>query len=132
MKAVVRWQQGLNFESEMESGRKMQLSGEGEYMSPMELVLQAVGGCSSIDVVMILQKARQTITGCECQLTAERAETDPKVFTKINAHYVVTGTDLAEKQVARACELSMEKYCSVSLMLKGKVDITYSFEVRSN
>ena len=129
MKAVVRWQDGLNFESEMDNGRKMELSGEGKHMSPMELVLQAVGGCSSIDVVMILKKARQDISGCVCQLTAERAETDPKVFTKINAHYVVSGTDVSEKHVARACELSMEKYCSVSLMLKGKVEISYSYEL---
>jgi len=129
MKAKVVWKDGLNFESSTESGRQMMLSGDGEHMSPMELVLQAVGGCSSIDIVMILQKARQNITGCECSLTAQRAETDPKVFTSIHAHYLVRGKDLSEKQVARACDLSMEKYCSVSLMLKGKVEVTHSFEI---
>ncbi|NVJ49240.1 MAG: OsmC family protein [Gammaproteobacteria bacterium] len=129
MKANVIWKGGLNFESTTESGRSMMLSGNGEHMSPMELVLQAVGGCSSIDIVMILQKARQSVEHCECVLTAERATTDPKVFTKIHAHYLVSGEALSEKQVARACELSMEKYCSVSLMLKGRVTVTHSFEI---
>lgn len=129
MKATVRWQEKLNFEAVNESGKSLLLSGEGEHPSPMEVVLQAVGACSSIDVVMILQKARQEITDCQCELTAERAESVPRVFTKIHANYRITGKNLSAKQVQRACDLSMEKYCSVSLMLKGKVEITHSYEI---
>lgn len=132
MKAKVEWQGNLNFLGHSDSGRQLALSGDGEHLSPMEVVLQAVGGCSSIDVVMILQKARQDVTDCYCELEAERAETDPKVFTRIKAHYVISGNNLSEKQVKRACDLSMEKYCSVSLMLKGNVDIEHSFEIRDS
>jgi putative redox protein len=129
MKAVVRWKNKLNFEAQNDKGQALLLSGEGEHPSPMEVVLQAVGACSSIDVVMILQKARQNISDCVCELTAERAESVPRVFTKIHAHYRVTGRNLSEQHVKRACDLSMEKYCSVSLMLKGSVAISHSFEV---
>ncbi|MEE4245798.1 MAG: OsmC family protein [Kangiellaceae bacterium] len=129
MKATVTWQQGLEFEGKSESGYISQFSGDGKSVSPMETVLQAVGACSAVDVVMILQKARQDITDVVCQLTAERAETDPKVFTNINAHYQVSGNNISEKHVQRACDLSMEKYCSVSLMLKGRVNITHSYEL---
>jgi putative redox protein len=129
MKAVVRWKNKLNFEAQNDKGQTLLLSGEGEHPSPMEVVLQAVGACSSIDVVMILQKARQNISDCVCELTAERAESVPRVFTKIHAHYRVTGRNLSEQHVKRACDLSMEKYCSVSLMLKGSVAISHSFEV---
>lgn len=129
MKASVRWQEKLNFEATNESGQSILLSGDGDYPSPMEVVLQAVGACSSVDVVMILQKARQDITDCQCELTAERADSVPRVFTKIHAHYRVSGNNLSEKQVKRACDLSMEKYCSVSLMLKGKVEVSHSYEI---
>lgn len=129
MRAEVTWQEKLNFIANSDSGHSIQLSGDGDYLSPMEAVLQSVGACSSIDVVMILQKARQSITGCKCLLNAERAESDPKVFTKIHATYQVSGTDLSEKHVKRACELSLEKYCSVALMLQGNVEITHSYEL---
>jgi putative redox protein len=129
MKATVSWKNKLNFEGKNEKGQTLLLSGEGDHPSPMEVVLQAVGACSSIDVVMILQKARQHISDCQCELTAERAESVPRVFTKIHAHYRVSGQNLSEQQVKRACDLSMEKYCSVSLMLKGKVEISHSYEV---
>ncbi len=129
MKATVTWQKDLTFLAESDNGMSQLLAGDGSHLSPMQAVLQAVGGCSSIDVVMILQKARQQVTGCVCEIEAERATTDPKVFTKIHCHYKVTGTDLNEKHVQRACDLSMEKYCSVSLMLKGKVIIEHSWEV---
>jgi putative redox protein len=98
----------------------------------MQLVLAAVGGCSSIDVVMILEKGRNQITECQCELTAERAESAPAVFTNINAHYIVTGKDLKESTVERACELSINKYCSAALMLKPNVDISYSYEIRNS
>ncbi len=132
MKATVTWQDGLNFKAENESGQSIMLGGEGDYPSPMEVVLQAVGGCSSIDVVMILQKSRQEVMGCVCELTADRADSVPRVFTNIHAHYRVTGKSLSDAQVKRACDLSMEKYCSVSLMLKGKVNITHSYEIIDN
>lgn len=129
MKATVKWQNGLNFVGANETGRELCLSGSGDDLSPMETVLQSVGACSSIDVVMILQKSRVEVTHCECQLEAIRAETDPKVFTQIHAHFIVAGNELTEKQVRRACELSLEKYCSVALMLSGNVKISHSFEL---
>ena len=89
-----------------------------------------VGGCSSIDVVMILKKARQDVTDCVCELDSTRAETSPKVFKTIHAHYIVSGRGVKPEQVEKAVALSLEKYCSVALMLSGKVIITSSFEVR--
>ena len=106
------------------------MDGEGSQASPMEAVLLAVGACSSIDVVEILKKSRQAITGCECQLDAQRADEAPRVFTEIHAHYVVSGENLSEKHVQRAVQLSAEKYCSVMLMLEGKVKITTSFTIQ--
>ena len=84
---------------------------------------------SSIDVVMILKKSRQDITDCVCNLEATRAETTPSVFTKIHAHYIISGNNLKPSQIERACSLSMEKYCSASLMLSKTVEITHSYEV---
>lgn len=97
---------------------------------PMEMLLIGVGGCSSFDVVDILKKSRQNITGCHTRLEAERADAVPAVFTKINIHFIVKGKDLKEKQVERAVALSAEKYCSASIMLgKAGVQITHSFEI---
>ena len=131
MKLKVTWQGGLNFSAENEKGQSFIMGGDGEYPSPMEHVLSAVGGCSSIDVLLILQKSRQQVEACECELTAERAESDPKVFTKIHAHYVVSGSQVGESQVERACKLSLEKYCSVALMLNANVQVTHSFTIQS-
>jgi len=88
-----------------------------------------MGACSSIDVVDILKTGRQNILGCEVDLTSERAAEPPRVFTKINAHFIVSGTDLNEKKVKRAVELSMEKYCSVAKMLEKAAEITSSYEI---
>ena len=99
--------------------------------SPMEMVLMAAGACSSVDVVSILKKSRQQVVDCEVTLTGERAETVPKVFTKIHLHFDVTGFDLSEKQVERAVQLSADKYCSVSIMLSGSVAVTHSFSVKA-
>ncbi|WP_196138846.1 OsmC family protein [Aliikangiella sp. G2MR2-5] len=129
MKVVTQWQQGLTFKGTNEAGQSIEMDGEGKAPSPMHMMLMAVGGCSSIDVVMILAKARQQISDCVCHLDAERAENPPRVFKKIHAHYVVTGKSLKEKQVERACQLSMEKYCSASLMLQASVEISHSFEI---
>lgn len=131
MRAEVAWVDGMKFVGQSDSGHQIVMDGAnpGEGPSPMEMVLMAIGGCSCIDVVSILEKGRQAVTGCKVDIQTERAETAPRVFKKIHLHYVVTGSDLADKQVARAVELSMEKYCSVSLMLEKAVEISYSHEV---
>ena len=102
MKAKVTWLEGMRFEGLSESGHKIVLDGTnpGEGVSPMEAVLLGAGGCSAIDVVCILEKGRQQVTGCYVELDADRAENPPRVFTAIRLHFVVSGQDLAEKQVA--------------------------------
>jgi putative redox protein len=131
MKAKVSWQQGLSFLGETDSGKSVVMDGNGEAITPMESVLLAVGSCSSIDVVDILQKSRLNVRDCYCELTAERAENAPRVFTTIHAHYVVKGENMSDKHVARAVKLSAEKYCSVMLMLTGNVDITTSYAIEA-
>lgn len=136
MKAQVKWIDSVSFVGESDSGHAVVMDGAPESggrnigMRPMELLLIGMGGCSSFDVVTILKKARQPITDCVAEITAERAETVPKVFTKIHVHYVVTGRNLAANQVKRAINLSIEKYCSASLMLGKTAEITHDFEVR--
>jgi putative redox protein len=95
----------------------------------MELVLAGTGGCTAFDVVMILKKGRHAVTGCEVDLTAERAETDPKVFTRIHFHFRVSGKALKPDAVSRAIKLSKEKYCSASIMLGETAEITHDFEI---
>ena len=98
----------------------------------MEMMLMGVGGCTSFDVMTILKKSRQNVVGCEAVLTAERADAVPAVFTKIHVHFVVTGHDLKEAQVKRAVELSAEKYCSASIMLRAAgVELTHSYEMQA-
>lgn len=96
---------------------------------PMELVLAGTGGCTAFDVVLILKRGRHAVSGCEVQLTAERAETDPKVFTHIHFHYRVKGRQLKPETVARAIELSKDKYCSASIMIGKTAEITHDFEI---
>ncbi|KXI28909.1 OsmC family protein [Paraglaciecola hydrolytica] len=129
MKAKVSWQQGLSFLGETDSGKSIIMDGNGEAITPMESVLLSVGSCSSIDVVDILKKSRLDVHSCFCELEAQRAESAPRVFTKIHAHYVVAGDKLTDKHVARAVQLSAEKYCSVMLMLAGNVEITTSYAI---
>ncbi|MGS2721216.1 OsmC family protein [Paraglaciecola aestuariivivens] len=129
MKATVNWQQDLTFSCNTDTGHQLILDGDGKTMTPMESVLLSAGACSSIDVVDILKKSRKQVEDCVCQLEATRAEQAPRFFTAIHAHYQVKGADLTEKGVARAVQLSAEKYCSVMLMLAGKVEITTSFEI---
>jgi len=128
MKISTQWQQKRSFIATTEQGYTINMDGEGNAPSPMQLILAAIGGCSSIDVVMILEKGRHQITDCQCELDAERAETTPAVFTKIHAHYLVTGNDIPLPAIERACQLSIEKYCSAALMLNKTVDISFSFE----
>jgi putative redox protein len=89
-----------------------------------------MGGCTEFDVLHILKRSRQQVTGCVVELEAERAESDPKVFTRIHAHFIVSGKDLSEKQVARAVSLSAEKYCSASIMLGKTAEISHDYEIR--
>lgn len=130
-KASVTWQENKAFMGVSPSGHNVQIDADKEKgASPMELILLGLGGCASYDVVSILQKSRQEVTDVRCELTAERAETVPAVYTAIHMHFVVTGSDIADKQVERAIKLSAEKYCSASRMLvKGGVDITHDFEI---
>jgi len=95
----------------------------------MEMVLVGTGGCTAYDVVVILRKSGQAVTGCEVKLTSERAETDPKVFTKIHMHFVVRGRGLKRNVVEHAIRLSHEKYCSASIMLGKMAEITKDFEI---
>lgn len=131
MQARVKWVEGLTFLGESSSGHQILMDGNSgdKAPSPMEMVLMAAGGCSAIDVVSILQKGRQNVTNCEVKLTSERREDASRLFTHINLHFIVTGSDLKEAAVARAVDLSAEKYCSVALMLEKAVNITHSYEV---
>ena len=130
MHANVQWQKDLVFEATTGSGQTVRMDGnKAEAASPMELVLAAAGGCSSVDVVSILEKARQQVTACRCEVSGERADGVPAVFTKVHLHFVVTGHDVAEKHVERAVQLSAEKYCSVAKMLEASVEMSHSFSI---
>ncbi|UPW19170.1 OsmC family protein [Agarivorans sp. TSD2052] len=133
MKATVNWSKELQFVGNSSSGHQILMDGDGgkAAASPMEYVLMAAGGCSSVDIISILSKARQQVTDCKVNLDAERAEGTPRVFTKIHLEFVVSGVDLSEKHVARAVQLSMEKYCSVSLMLGKSCDISHSYRIEN-
>ncbi|PKO32260.1 MAG: OsmC family protein [Betaproteobacteria bacterium HGW-Betaproteobacteria-7] len=138
MECIVRWagnDSGMSFIAETGSGHAVVMDGAPEAGGrnlgprPMEMVLAGTGGCSAFDVVMILKKGRQAVTACDVSLQAERADSDPKVFTKIHLHYRVKGRSLKSEAVARAIELSKEKYCSASIMIGKTAEITYDFEI---
>jgi putative redox protein len=129
MKATVTWQENLRFTCKTDTGQTLELDGNGKTVSPMGSVLMSIGACSSIDVVNILKESQKQVDDCVCQLDAKRAEEAPRVFTAVHAHYIVKGDGLTEKDVARAVQLSVEKYCSVMLMLTGNVEITTSYEL---
>lgn len=135
MDCTVRWHEGMSFIAETGSGHMVPMDGApaagGRNLAPrpMELLLAGAGGCTSFDIVMILQRGRHSVTGCEVRLTADRAEEDPKVFTRINMHFVVTGKALKPEAVERAVNLSAEKYCSASIMLGKTAEMTHTFEV---
>ena len=138
MKATVQWQGDVCFLATSETGHQLLLDGPEEAGGqnkgprPMELVLMGLGGCASYDVVSILKKARQKVLDCKVELAADRAEATPAVFTKIQLHFVVQGEGISEQHVARAVQLSAEKYCSASKMLEaGGVEITHSFEIQA-
>ncbi|MDH3831573.1 MAG: OsmC family protein [Gammaproteobacteria bacterium] len=137
MKARVKWVEGVTFVGESASGHAVVMDGPPESggrnlgIRPMEMLLLGMGGCTAFDVVMILKKARQPVTDCVVEMQAERAATDPRVFTRIHVHFVVSGSGLSDKQVARAVELSAEKYCSASIMLGKAAEISHDYEVVS-
>jgi putative redox protein len=136
MKARVQLVEGMTFVAESGSGHAVvvdaapDVGGKNLGARPMELVLMGTGACSAIDVVHILRKARQSVTGCVIELDSERAPEDPKVFTRIHMHFVVTGKALAQAQVERAIKLSKEKYCSATIMLGKTADVTFDYEIR--
>ena len=130
MRATVSWLGGVRFRAQPESGHEFKLDGGGDIApSPMEYVINALGGCASIDVVMILEKGRHKVTACRCELHGERADSSPRVFTHIHAHFIVTGQKIPLPQAVRSVELSFGKYCSVTMMLNKGVQITHSVEV---
>jgi putative redox protein len=135
MEARVKWVEDMMFMGQSGSGHAVvmdgppQLGGKNLGIRPMEMMLLGLGGCTSFDVMLILKRSRQAVTNCVAELKAERAETDPKVFTKIHVHFIVTGNDLNEKMVKRAVELSATKYCSASIMLAQSVEITHDYEI---
>jgi putative redox protein len=136
MKARIQLVEGMTFVAESGSGHAVvvdaspDVGGRNLGARPMELVLMGTGSCSAIDVMHILRKARQAVTGCVVELEAERAPEDPKVFTRIRMHYVVSGKALAPAQVERAIKLSKEKYCSASVMLAKTAEFEVDFEIR--
>ena len=131
---------GMGFLAETGSGHVIAMDGAPDAAKPenggrnlaprpMETLLAGTGGCTAYDVVLILKRGRQQVTGCELKVEAERAATDPKVFTRINLHFIVTGRQLAEAAVARAIAMSHEKYCSATIMLGKTAEISTSHEI---
>lgn len=135
MECTVRWHEGMSFIAETGSGHLVAMDGAPEAGGrnlaprPMELLLAGVGGCTAFDVVLILKRGRQQVSGCEVRLSADRAETDPKVFTRIRFHYVVSGKGLKPEAVERAVHLSAEKYCSASIMLGKTAEMEHTCEI---
>ena len=136
MECTVRWSgEGMSFIAETESRHLVAMDGAPEgggrnlAPRPMEMVLLGTGGCTAYDVMLILQRSRQSVSGCEVQLHAERAAADPKVFTRIHMHFVVRGRALKRALVENALRLSHEKYCSASIMLGKTAEITHDYEI---
>ena len=135
MKSRVKWLDNMSFVGESASGHSVVMDGPPEAggrdlgIRPMEMLLLGLGGCSSFDIVSMLKKGRQNITNCEVEISAQRADTEPKVFTEIHLHFILEGNDLNEAKVARAIALSAEKYCSASIMLAKTAVVTHDYEV---
>ncbi|MCZ4280683.1 OsmC family protein [Kiloniella laminariae] len=135
MKTRIKWIENVAFMAESGSGHAVVMDGAieggGKNLGPrpMEMLLMGMGGCSAYDVVHILRKGRENIEDVEVDITAERADSDPKVFTKIHMHFKVIGAGLTDRKVGRAVELSADKYCSASIMLGKTAEVTHSFEI---
>ena len=139
MKARVKWVEEATFLAESGSGHAVVMDGPPDHggrnlgVRPMEMLLLGMGGCTAFDVMLILKRSRQPVDDCEVELSAERAEEEPKVFTRIHVHFIVSGRGLDEKRVARAVSLSAEKYCSASIMLdRAGVQISHDYEIRES
>ena len=135
MKARIKWIENVAFVGETESGHALVMDGSAEAGGrnigprPMETVLIGTGACSAFDVIHILKKSREPVSDCVVELSAERADVDPKVFTAIHFHYIVTGKTLDPAKVSRAISLSADKYCSASAMFAKTAAITHDFEI---
>lgn len=135
MKARIKWIENVTFLGETESGHCLVMDGAAEAGGrnlgprPMETVLVGTGACSAFDVIMILKKGREAVKDCVVELSAERADSDPKVFTKIHFHFIVTGTGLNPGKVERAIKLSADTYCSATAMLAKTANVTHDFEI---
>jgi putative redox protein len=135
MECTVKWIDGMAFVAETESGHAFVMDGAPEVGGrnlgprPMETVLAGTGGCTAVDVVLILKKSGQDVRGCHVVLSADRAPTDPKVFTRIHMHFVVRGRNVKAQMVESAIKLSHQKYCSASLMLGKTAEITHDYEI---
>ena len=136
MQATIKWVDGMMFVGETGSGHAVVMDGAPDHggrnmgIRPMEMILLGVGGCSSFDVVQILQKGRNDIVNCVAEVSAERVDAVPSVFSKIHLHFVVSGRSLKAAAVERAVKLSADKYCSASIMMgKAGVEITHDFEI---
>ncbi len=136
MKARVKWVQDVMFLGESGSGHSVVMDGAPDAggrnvgFRPMEMMLMGLAGCSAFDVVLILKRSREDITDCVVDVDGDRAETDPKVFTNVRMHYIVTGRNLDPKKVERAVKLSEEKYCSASAMFGKTATLTHTVEIR--
>jgi putative redox protein len=135
MKARVKWVENVSFLGESGSGHSVIMDGAPDAggrnlgFRPMEMLLLGLGGCSAFDVVMILKRGRERVTDCVVEIEAERADTEPKVFTKIVMRYVVTGHELDPKKVERAVTLSADKYCSATAIMSKTAQITHTIDV---
>jgi putative redox protein len=135
MKTRIDWKDGMSFLAESGSGHSVLMDGPPEAGGknlgprPMEMLLMGTGGCAAFDVVLILQKSRQDINDCAVEIEAERAQEEPKVFTRIHFHFILSGKKLNPQQVERAISLSAEKYCSASIMLGKTAELTHDFEI---
>jgi putative redox protein len=135
MKATITWINGRAFLGESGSGHSVVMDGAPEAggrnigVRPMEMMLLGLGGCTAFDVVMILEKSREKVTGCTVELDADRASEDPKVFTAVRMIYTLTGKNLKPAVVERAINLSAEKYCSASKMFEKTATITHEWKI---
>ena len=135
MKTRIKWTEGMSFVGETGSGHAVVIDGAPEHGGrnlgprPMELVLAGAAACTAFDVVLILKKARQPVADCVVEAEADRAAVEPKVFTRIHFHFRVVGRNLKPEAVARAIDLSKDKYCSASIMLGKTAEITHDFEI---
>lgn len=136
MKVDIIWQDKMRMQANTQSGHNIKmdgppdLGGQNTGARPMEMLLVGLGGCTTVDVISTLEKMRQTVVDCQVQISADRADDHPKVFTNIHLHFELKGENLSEKKVTKAIELSAQKYCSASIMLGAMANITHDFKIK--